>query len=161
MRSASNYQVTSLSHVSDFIFTIGVMAHEIDKLRTKETLEEGKGLSFKAFYMVFATLQALSITQQGFLNAIVYGWTREDFLHIMAFSGGSSSFDNVQRLMLTHGGDSRTASGELGQTWAVLDRDEEEEEEKEEEERGKWTPTQTESVTPDLTHKLFLNSTSS
>jgi hypothetical protein len=149
----SNYQVTSLSHVSDFIFTIGVMAHEIDKLRTKDTLEEGKGLSFKAFYMVFATLQALSITQQGFLNAIVYGWTREDFLHIMAFSGGSSSFGNVQRLMLTHGGDSRTASGELGQTWAVLDREEEEEEN--EEEREKWTQTQTESVTPDLTHKSF------
>ena len=30
------------------------------------------------------TLQSLTITQQGFLNAIVYGWTREDFLHIMA-----------------------------------------------------------------------------
>ena len=159
MRSASNYQVTDLIHVSDFIFTIGVMAHEIDKLRTQETLEKGKGLSFKAFYTVFATLQALSITQQGFLNAIVYGWTRENFLHIMAFSGGSSSFGNVQRLMLTHGeGDSRTASGELGETWAVFNREEEEEEEeeeKEEEERGKWTPTQTQSLTPALTHKLF------
>ncbi|CAI8054987.1 hypothetical protein GBAR_LOCUS30006 [Geodia barretti] len=148
-----------LSGFFNFIFTIGVMAHEIDKLRTQETLEKGKGLSFKAFYMVFATLQALSITQQGFLNAIVYGWTRENFLHIMAFSGGSSSFGNVQRLMLTHGeGDSRTASGELGETWAVFNREEEEEEEeeeKEEEERGKWTPTQTQSLTPALTHKLF------
>ena len=29
----------------------------------------------------------MTITQQGFLNAIVYGWTREDFLDIMAIGG--------------------------------------------------------------------------
>ena len=103
------------------------MGHEIDKLRRKETLEEGEDLSFEAFYKVFATLQAVSITTQGFLNAIVYSWTREDFLHIMAISGGSSSFTNIQQLMFTHGvEDSGTASGELGETWPVLDKVEEE-----------------------------------
>jgi len=29
-------------------------------------------------------LQSITVPLQGFLNAIVYGWTREDFLYIMA-----------------------------------------------------------------------------
>jgi len=29
-------------------------------------------------------MQSITVPLQGFLNAIVYGWTREDFLYIMA-----------------------------------------------------------------------------
>lgn len=39
--------------------------------------------------------QALFVPLQGFLNAIVYGWTREDFLDVMASTrgrGGQDSF---------------------------------------------------------------------
>lgn len=126
------------------------MVHEIEKLRKQETLEMGKTLSFEKFYMVFATLQAVSITQQGFLNAIVYGWTREDFIHTLAMSGGGGS--SVHQLMFRHRREDKTASDELGETWAM-----EEEEEGEE----KWTPSQTQSITPPLPHKVFLNTKSS
>ena len=33
-------------------------------------------------------LQAFIVPLQGFLNAIVYGWTREEFIHIMAIGIG-------------------------------------------------------------------------
>ena len=54
--------------------------------------------SFEPFYITCATLQSLSITQQGFLNALVYGWTRDDFLNIMAVGrdGTLSSFTGSQ-----------------------------------------------------------------
>ena len=31
-----------------------------------------------------ACIQSITVPLQGFLNAIVYGWTRENFLHVMA-----------------------------------------------------------------------------
>ena len=31
-------------------------------------------------------MQSITVPLQGFLNAIVYGWTREDFLYIMVSS---------------------------------------------------------------------------
>lgn len=34
--------------------------------------------------MYHVCLQSITVPLQGFLNAIVYGWTREDFLYIMA-----------------------------------------------------------------------------
>ena len=36
-------------------------------------------------------LQAFIVPLQGFLNAIVYGWTREEFIHIMAIGIGHYS----------------------------------------------------------------------
>ena len=32
------------------------------------------------------SMQSITVPLQGFLNAIVYGWTREDFLYIMVSS---------------------------------------------------------------------------
>ena len=134
---------------SDFVFTFGVMVHEIIRLQTKEAAELEEELSFETFYEIFAILQAVSITQQGFLNAIVYGWTREDFLHIMAISG-SSNQSALHQLLFSHtGGD----SGELDATWALQEGGEEEEKEEEE----KWSPSQTQSITPVLSHKLYPN----
>ena len=37
----------------------------------------------------------MTITQQGFLNAIVYGWTRKDFLKIMAVGRENKSSDGM------------------------------------------------------------------
>lgn len=37
----------------------------------------------------------MTITQQGFLNAIVYGWTRKDFLKIMAVGREKNSSDGM------------------------------------------------------------------
>jgi hypothetical protein len=36
-------------------------------------------------------MQSLIVPLQGFFNAIVYGWTREDFMHLVAI--GNSQFD--------------------------------------------------------------------
>ena len=36
-------------------------------------------------------VQSLIVPLQGFFNAIVYGWTREDFVHLVAI--GNSHFD--------------------------------------------------------------------
>ena len=41
--------------------------------------------------MITALLQSFLVPLQGFLNAIVYGWTREDFAQLMAI--GRSHFD--------------------------------------------------------------------
>ena len=126
------------------------MVHEIVNLQMKEEVQsEGDvdSMSFKFFYVLFATLQALSITQQGLLNAIVYGWTREDFLHIMAVSGGSTQ-GTLHRLMFTQAGD-RAGNSEMEDTWVL--QEEEEEEERDEE----LSPSQTQSLTPALSHKVY------
>lgn len=57
----------------------------------------------------------MTITQQGFLNAIVYGWTREDFLSLMAVKSGGkglhetelSSSDTEEEVM--EGGEDQSA----------------------------------------------------
>lgn len=36
-------------------------------------------------------MQSFIVPLQGFFNAIVYGWTREDFVHLVAI--GNSHFD--------------------------------------------------------------------
>ena len=36
-------------------------------------------------------MQSLIVPLQGFFNAIVYGWTREDFVHLVAI--GNSHFE--------------------------------------------------------------------
>ena len=36
--------------------------------------------------LILLYLQSITVPLQGFLNAIVYGWTREDFLYIMVSS---------------------------------------------------------------------------
>ena len=41
--------------------------------------------------MTLSLLQSLTVPLQGFLNAIVYGWTRDDFLDVMAVDKSSSS----------------------------------------------------------------------
>ena len=93
---------------------------------------------FESFYIIFGALQAVSITQQGFLNAIVYGWTRETFVHVMAFS--SRTGDSLGLLSdgarSTDWGRRGTESGELGATWDLRAEGEgkgEEEEEGEDE----------------------------
>ena len=35
------------------------------------------------FFLLPTYTQSITVPLQGFLNAIVYGWTREDFLHVM------------------------------------------------------------------------------
>lgn len=69
------------------------MIHELVMLSKGDKPENDSDFSsasFEPFYITCATLQSLSITQQGFLNAIVYGWTRDDFLHIMAIGRGGT-----------------------------------------------------------------------
>ena len=61
-------------------------------------------VAISTHFLTFCTdahiLQSVTITTQGFLNAIVYGWTREDFLSIMAICGekerpnGSTQLDS-------------------------------------------------------------------
>lgn len=51
-------------------------------------------------------MQSITVPLQGFLNAIVYGWTRDDFLNVMAvtrtaeeeldYSGVSSEVEKLQ-----------------------------------------------------------------
>ena len=60
----------------------------------------------------------MTITPQGFLNAIVYGWTREDFLHIMAVNTerkanrGSEDGQQQQRLLKSELNSSDSEEGE-------------------------------------------------
>ena len=42
------------------------------------------------------TVQSSTAPLQGFLNAIVYGWTRDDFLHVMAFTNNSTANEHNQ-----------------------------------------------------------------
>ena len=42
-------------------------------------------------WLATSSLQSFLVPLQGFLNAIVYGWTREDFAQLMAI--GKSHFD--------------------------------------------------------------------
>ena len=58
------------------------------------------------------SVQSLTITQQGFLNAIVYGWTREDFLHIMAINARRKRDSTNGRLQLLSSSESEEWDGE-------------------------------------------------
>eukprot|EP00731_Ephydatia_muelleri_P036102 Em0201g10a len=48
--------------------------------------------------LVLLLLQSLVLPLQGFLNAIVYGWTNEDFVDTVIKSSSSDSDDSVSRL---------------------------------------------------------------
>lgn len=48
--------------------------------------------------IVMFLLQSLTITQQGFLNAIVYGWTREDFLNLVGLKSSSKQLHDDTEL---------------------------------------------------------------
>ena len=41
-----------------------------------------------ALSATFALMQSLTLPMQGFMNAIVYGWTREDFVHALNLGTG-------------------------------------------------------------------------
>ncbi|CAI8054988.1 hypothetical protein GBAR_LOCUS30007, partial [Geodia barretti] len=47
--------------------------------------------SFSNTLLAVFLLQSVTVPLQGFLNAIVYGWTRGDFLQVMAISTSISS----------------------------------------------------------------------
>ena len=138
------------------------MVREIVKLRAHETISPKSDIrssSFETFYIIFATLQAVSVTQQGFLNAIVYGWTREDFVHIMSMTRSSqhTPLDLLthSRVTTAHDGGGGE-SGDLETTWADPLGDEEEEEGKGEREGKEGSAFyETCSVTPTLPHKLY------
>ena len=58
----------------------------------------------------------MTITQQGFLNAIVYGWTREDFLSLVGVRSGAKKLHNETELSTSdteeevmEGGEDRSA----------------------------------------------------
>ena len=146
------------------------MVREIIEIQRREQISSTSDFGtppFESFYITFGTLQAVSITQQGFLNAIVYGWTREEFVHIMAITSRAS--DNLIQLLdgtrSADWGRRRAAavgdSGELGATWedrAEGERECEEEEEKEEEEEEENRQLyETHSLTPTLSHRLQLS----
>ena len=129
----------------------------IDIRRGEEILADSSDFtssSFEPFYITFATLQAVSITQQGFLNAIVYGWTREDFLHTMAFHR-SSVMDSVAGTSYSQWDDPEDESGELGATWVM--RSERHEGGREGEKDPLHQSSKSVSVTPTLAHKLYMN----
>ncbi|XP_064392957.1 transmembrane protein 116-like [Halichondria panicea] len=58
------------------------------RVRPQEPIEK--------FYIMLLILQSVTVPLQGFLNALVYGWTREDFLHVMAYSKETPA--NVENL---------------------------------------------------------------
>ena len=65
-------------------------------------------------YLHAQFLQSVTITQQGFLNAIVYGWTREDFLSIMAL-GGRKKYQSDVTQLVSDISDSEDEEEEAGQ----------------------------------------------
>ena len=135
---------------SDFVLAVGIMIREIIEIQKKEQISSTVDFGtppFETFYIICATLQAVSITQQGFLNAIVYGWTREEFVHIMAISSRTNDnliqlIDGTRSLERSRRGTAAASdSGELGATWeqrAEWERECEEEEEEEDEEVETW-----------------------
>ena len=64
------------------VYELRVLSHR----NSSEMNSDFNSPTFEPFYIAFATLQSLTITQQGFLNAIVYGWTRDDFINTVATS---------------------------------------------------------------------------
>lgn len=153
----------------DFIFSFGVMVLEITKLESKEmminTTSDIRSSTFETFYIIFAILQAISITQQGFLNAIVYSWTRDDVFHVMTMQGDSSGQQNM--LIRSRGTtDGSSVSNDDHNIFNSVEYEKEEEAKKEEEwEQGKgvedvtlYEYSKSQTVTPTLTHKLFLDS---
>ena len=46
-------------------------------------------------FLLHTNTQSITVPLQGFLNAIVYGWTREDFLYVMASTKNSRSLPNM------------------------------------------------------------------
>ena len=115
---------------------------------------------FESFYIIFGALQAVSITQQGFLNAIVYGWTRETFVHVMAFS--SRTDDSLGLLgdgaRSSDWGRRGIESGELGVTWDLRAEGEGEGEEGEDEQnRPLYETSKSQSLTPTMSHRLCVN----
>ena len=41
-------------------------------------------IHFHCMHAHFNTMQSLTVPIQGFLNAIVYGWTRDDFVYLVS-----------------------------------------------------------------------------
>ena len=113
------------------------MVWEITKLESKEminTTSDIRSSSFETFYSIFAILQAISITQQGFLNAIVYSWTRDD---VMTMQGDNSGQQNM--LIRSRGTtDGSSVSNDDHNIFNSVEYEKEEEAKKEEEwEQGK------------------------
>ena len=46
-------------------------------------------------FLLHMNTQSITVPLQGFLNAIVYGWTREDFLYVMASTKNPRSLPNM------------------------------------------------------------------
>ena len=134
------------------------MIREIIEIQRKEQKIDFSSPAFETFYIIIATLQAISITQQGFFYAIVYGWTREDFLHIMTIStharGSLSPLVNGLRSW----GQRETDSGELEVTSPLPPEEEGEHAEgkhgKGENEQRYETSKSQSLFTPNLSHRL-------
>lgn len=96
-----------------------------------------------SFYVIFVSLQSVSITQQGFLNAMVYSWTREELQHIVSFSR-----------RLHRSGNDLDLSTDFAQDGDGSDERFCADEEKEEEEV--WETSRSLSTSPALTKKTFV-----
>ena len=65
--------------------------------------------------LILFLLQSITATQQGFFNAMVYGWTHGDFLNVLAipnprrYSCLHKSMDSAEASMAEDQGDSRSA----------------------------------------------------
>jgi hypothetical protein len=88
--------------LSDLILCVELMFFDVMKLVKEENqspaVNENETRAQKIYYITLC-LQSVTITQQGFLNAIVYGWTREDFLSIMALGGRKKCQSDVTQLV--------------------------------------------------------------
>jgi hypothetical protein len=93
------FMVTGLFNL---ILCVELMFFDVMKLVKEENqspaVNENETRAQKIYYITLC-LQSVTITQQGFLNAIVYGWTREDFLSIMALGGRKKCQSDVTQLV--------------------------------------------------------------
>lgn len=78
-------QILIFTFLPDFVFSTGIMIREATRLQSENNGSESDFESL-SFYVIFVSLQAVTITQQGFLNGMIYSWTRGDTFHIISFS---------------------------------------------------------------------------
>ena len=79
----------------------------------------------------FFLVQSLTLPLSGFLNAIVYGWTREDFINVLTFSEQmaysaeivNSETEGMDRSLLTETLDDRDFPNSQGSPFTETDND--------------------------------------
>ena len=117
------------------------MIREATTLQSQDSSESDFGSL--SFYVIFVSLHAVSITQQGFITAMVYSWTHEDMQHIVSFSRSGHRAGSDLEVSVDS-----TRDGDSGELCASGDEEEEEEE--------VWEISKSLSASPALSKKTFV-----